>query len=285
MEEVIRMKDTVLLVGAGGIGQAIARRVSYGKKLVIVDINEETAKKVALDLYNSGFDTAYTICDLGSKDSILKLIDYAQSFGEITVLINAAGVSPSQAPIQKILQVDLYGTAVLLEEVGKVIKNGGSGIVISSQSGHRLKALSQQENEQLALTPTKDLLQLDLLKSIQNTLEAYQYAKRCNVLRVASEAINWGKRNATLNSISPGIIITPLANDELNGPRGENYKKMLELCPSHRAGTTDEVGELAAYLLSDKARFISGADFLIDGGTTASYWYGDLSYMRNNMGN
>lgn len=278
------MKDVVVLIGAGSIGQAIARRVSYGKHLVVADLKEEYAQRVALELTNAGFETSTVTADLSSRESILNVIAHAQQFGKITNLINAAGVSPSQAPIEVVLKVDLYGTAVLLEEFGKVIAENGSGIIISSQSGYRLGALTQEQNELLALTPTEELLKLDMLQNIQNTLEAYQYSKRCNVLRVAAEAVKWGKKNARINSISPGIIITPLANDELNGPRGANYKKMLDLCPSRRAGTPDEVGDLAAYLMSEKAGFITGADFLIDGGTTASYWYGDLQYMRSTMG-
>lgn len=278
-------KDVVVLIGAGGIGQAIIRRVGYGKHVVIADLLEKNSSKLAELLYNSGFETSYTQTDLASKESILNLINHAREYGDIAGLVNAAGVSPSQAPIEDILKVDLYGTSVLMEEFGKVIKEGGSAVMISSQSGHRLRALSQEENEQLALTPCEELLSLEMLNKIENTLEAYQYAKRCNVLRVQSESVKWGRKNARINSISPGIIITPLANDELNGSRGDNYRKMINLSPVHRAGTTDEVGELAAFLMSEKAGFITGSDFLIDGGTTASYWYGDLQYMRNEMGN
>ncbi|MBQ6773169.1 MAG: SDR family oxidoreductase [Synergistaceae bacterium] len=273
-------KDVVVLLGAGSIGQAIARRVGAGKHVVLADLKQDNAERSAKILEDAGFETSTISTDLGSKDSILKLIEHALTFGEVKNLINAAGVSPSQASVQDILRVDLYGTAVLLEEFGKIIGENGSGVVISSQSGHRLGALPEEQNEQLAASPVEELLNLPFIKSINDTLKAYQYSKRCNVLRVMFEATRWGKRNATINSISPGIIITPLANDELHGPRAEGYLKMLRLCPAGRAGTPDEVGDLAEFLMSSRGRWISGSDFLIDGGTTASYWYGDLQYLK-----
>jgi len=275
-----KKKDVVVLVGAGSIGQAIARRVGAGRHVVLADLHQENADTAAKVLVDAGFEVSAISVDISSRESILKLIEHAKEFGPITNLINAAGVSPSQAPVAVILKVDLYGTAVLLEEFSKAIADGGSGIIISSQSGHRLGALSDEENMQLATTPTEELLELPFIKDITDTLKAYQYSKRCNVLRVMYEATRWGKRGATINSISPGVIITPLANDELNGPRGEGYRKMLSLCPAGRAGTTDEVGELAEFLMSKRGRFVTGADYLIDGGTTASYWYGDLQYLK-----
>ena len=273
-------KDVVVLIGSGQIGQAIARRVGSGRHIVLADLKQEHADQAARVLENTGFTTSTLAVDISSRSSILGLIDHAQQFGAIKYLINAAGVSPSQASVETILNVDLYGTAVLLEEFGKVIEADGSGIIISSQSGHRLGALPQEETDQLAMTPTEELLDLPFLKAINDTLKAYQYSKRCNVLRVMAEANNWGKRGATVNSISPGIVITPLANDELNGPRKEGYRKMLSLCPAGRAGTPDEIGDLAEFLMSHKGRFISGSDILIDGGTTASYWFGDLQYLN-----
>ena len=273
-------KDVVVLIGSGQIGQAIARRVGSGRHIVLADLKQEHADQAARVLENTGFRTSTLAVDISSRSSILGLIDHAQQFGAIKYLINAAGVSPSQASVETILNVDLYGTAVLLEEFGKVIEADGSGIIISSQSGHRLGALPQEETDQLAMTPTEELLDLPFLKAINDTLKAYQYSKRCNVLRVMAEANNWGKRGATVNSISPGIVITPLANDELNGPRKEGYRKMLSLCPAGRAGTPDEIGDLAEFLMSHKGRFISGSDILIDGGTTASYWFGDLQYLK-----
>ena len=257
---------------------AIARRMGYGLKIVIGDKNKTNAEAIAKTMNEAGFDAVPVEMDLSSRSSILALIAEAQKYGKISMLVNAAGVSPSQASIETILKVDLYGTAVLLEEVGKVIKPGGVGVTISSQSGHRMPALTPEEDEQLATTPTEQLLSLDILQpqNIRDTLHAYQMAKRCNVNRVMAEAVKWGERGARVNSISPGIIVTPLALDEFNGPRGDFYKNMFAKCPAGRPGTADEVANVAELLMSSKGAFITGSDFLIDGGATASYFYGPL---------
>lgn len=272
------MQDVMLLIGAGQIGLAIARRMGAGKKIIIGDkslINAQTITKI---MREAGFDATASETDLASRASIVNTIATAQKYGAITTLINAAGVSPSQASIETILQVDLYGTAVLLEEVGKVIKAGGAGITISSQSGHRLAVLGAGIDAQLATTPAEELLKLEVLQpqNIKDTLHAYQLAKRCNVKRVMAEAVKWGHKGARINSISPGIIVTPLALDEFNGPRGEFYKNMFAKCPAGRPGTADEVANVAELLLSRQGAFITGADFLIDGGATAAYFYGPL---------
>ena len=272
------MQDVILLTGAGQIGLAIARRMGHGKKIVVSDKNINNAQTVTKIMAEAGFDAVAVEADISSRKSILNMIAAAQKYGEIAMLINAAGVSPSQASVETILKVDLYGTAVLLEEVGKVIKAGGTGVTISSQSGHRMAALGAETDEQLAVTPAEELLQLEVLKAanIKDTLHAYQMAKRCNVKRVMAEAIKWGVKGARINSISPGIIVTPLALDEFNGPRGEFYKNMFAKCPAGRPGTADEVANVAELLLSQQGAFITGADFLIDGGATAAYFYGPL---------
>lgn len=271
-------KEVMILTGAGQIGMAIARRIGYGMKIILGDKSLKNAEAIAETMDKAGFDTVAVEMNLASRESILSLISEAQKHGEIAMLINAAGVSPSQASIETILKVDLYGTAVLLEEVGKVIKNGGTGVTISSQSGHRMPALSPEVDEQLATTPTEQLLALDVLQpaNIRDTLHAYQMAKRCNVKRVMAEAVKWGERGARINSISPGIIVTPLALDEFNGPRGDFYKNMFAKCPAGRPGTADEVANVAELLMRPQGAFITGADFLIDGGATASYFYGPL---------
>lgn len=257
---------------------AIARRVGYGKKIVIGDKKIENANDIAKIMNDAGYDVYAMEMDLSSRESILNIIAKAKEYGDITMLVNAAGVSPSQASIETILKVDLYGTAVLLEEVGKVIAKGGVGVTISSQSGWRMPQLTQEEDFLLATTPTEDLLNLEILneKNIKDTLHAYQMAKRCNEKRVMAEAVKWGERGARINDIAPGIIVTPLAIDEFNGARGDFYKNMFAKCPVSRPGTADEVANIAELLMSDKGAFITGSTFLIDGGATSSYYYGPL---------
>ena len=272
------MKDVMLLTGAGQIGMAIARRMGYGKKIVVGDKSMENAETIAATMNSAGFDVVPMEIDLSSRPSILNMIAQAQQYGEISMLVNAAGVSPSQASIETILKVDLYGTAVLLEEVGKVIKQGGVGVTISSQSGWRMPALSAEDDRLLATTPVEELLNLDILQPghIRDTLHAYQMAKRCNEKRVMAEAVKWGEKGARLNDIAPGIIVTPLAIDEFNGPRGDFYKNMFAKCPAGRPGTADEVANVAELLMSDRGAFITGSTILIDGGATSSYFYGSL---------
>ena len=271
-------KEVMLVTGAGQISMAIARRVGFGKKIILGDKRIENANAIAKTMNEAGFDVVPFEMDLSSRESILAIIAEAQKYGEIKYLVNGAGVSPSQAPIEVVLKVDLYGTAVLLEEVGKVIAPGGSGVTISSQSGWRMPALTAEEDAQLATTPTEELLSLPLLQkeNVRDSLHAYQLAKRCNEKRVMAECVKWGERGARLNDIAPGIIVTPLAIDEFNGPRGDFYKNMFAKCPAGRPGTADEVANMAALLMSDAGAFITGSTILIDGGATASYFYGPL---------
>jgi len=273
------MAEVVVVVGAGLIGQAIARRISAGKHVVLADLRRANADGAAEVMLNAGFDVSTATVDVSSRESVQALVETAVALGDITGVIHAAGVSPSQASPAAILSVDLYGTALVLEEFGNVVARGGAGVVIASMSGHRLGALTAEQDAALATTPAEELLKLPMLQPDQVTdpLHAYQVAKRGNSLRVMAEAVRWGKRGARINTISPGIIITPLARDELTGPRGEGYRRMLELSPAGRAGTPDEVGTVAALLMGSDGAFITGSDFVIDGGVTASYFYGALA--------
>ncbi len=273
------MSDVIVVIGAGQIGQAIARRVSAGKHVVLADLRKSNAEEAAEVLANAGFDVSTTTVDVSSRESVHALVQTATALGDVTGEIHAAGVSPSQATPEVILAVDLYGTALVLEEFGNIIAPGGSCVVIASQSGHRLGALTAQQDAALATTSADELRALPLLQpdQVADSLHAYQLAKRGNSLRVMAEAVRWGKRGARVNTISPGIIITPLARDELTGPRGDGYRRMIELSPVRRAGTPDEVGTVGALLMGPDGAFITGSDFLMDGGVTASYFFGELA--------
>ena len=273
------MGKVTVVIGAGAIGQAIARRISAGKHVLLADLQQENADAAAEALGNAGFEVSTAIVDVSSRETVHALVDAATGLGDVTGVIQAAGVSPSQASPATILAVDLYGTALVLEEFGNIVAPGGAGIVIASQSGHRLGALTAEQDAALAKTPTEELLTLPMLQSdqVEDPLHAYQLAKRGNSLRVMAEAVRWGQRGARINTISPGIIVTPLAKDELTGPRGEGYRRMIELSPAGRAGTPDEVATVAALLMGPDGGFITGSDFLMDGGVTASYFFGELA--------
>jgi NAD(P)-dependent dehydrogenase (short-subunit alcohol dehydrogenase family) len=273
------MSEVIVVIGPGSIGQAIARRVSAGKQVLLADLRQANADAAAEVLTNAGFEVSTATVDVSSRESVHALVRMATVRGDVTGVIHSAGVSPSQATPETILAVDLYGTAVVLEEFGNVIALGGAGVVIASQSGHRLGALTAEEDAALAMTPADELLALPMLQpdQVKDSLHAYQLSKRGNSLRVMAEAVRWGKRGARVNTISPGIIMTPLAKDELTGPRGEGYRRMIELCPAGRAGTPDEVGAVGALLMGPDGGFITGSDFLMDGGVTAAYRFGELA--------
>ncbi|MBU9399849.1 SDR family oxidoreductase [Burkholderia multivorans] len=273
------MKNVVVVIGPGQIGQAIARRVGVGKHVLLADRSEDNARAAADVLRNAGYAVSTATVDVSSRDAVQVLARTATDLGVVTGLIHAAGVSPSQASPETILKVDLYGTAVVLETFGDVIAEGGAGVVIASQSGHRLPPLTVEQNKALATTPVEQLLSLPFLQpdQVTDSLHAYQLSKRGNSLRVMAEAVRWGKRGARVNTISPGIIMTPLANDELTGPRGAGYRRMIDLSPVGRVGTPDEVAHVGALLMGPDGGFITGSDFLMDGGVTASYWFGELA--------
>ena len=273
------MTDVIVVIGAGSIGQAIARRVSAGKHVLLADLNQQNADAAAKVLNDAGFEVSTATVDVSSREAVHAVIQTVTALGDVTGVIHAAGVSPTQASPATILQVDLYGTALVLEEFGNVIARGGSCVVIASQSGHRLPALTAEQNAALATTPADELLTLPMLQpdQVRDSLHAYQISKRGNSLRVMAEAVRWGKRGARVNTISPGIIFTPLARDELSGPRGEGYRRMIEVSAAGRGGTPDEVGTVGALLMGPDGGFITGSDFLMDGGVTAAYWYGELA--------
>ncbi|ATF92538.1 3-alpha-hydroxysteroid dehydrogenase/carbonyl reductase [Cedecea neteri] len=271
--------DVIVVIGSGSIAQAIARRVGTGKHILLADITPEKSEAAQQTFLQAGFLVSTAVVDVRMRESIQMLVDHACSLGDVKGVIHTAGLSPSQASAQDILRVDLYGTAVVFEVFGQVIGTGGSGVAIGSQSSHRLDvdALTQAEADALATLPPEQLLELPLVKRVDDSLYAYQLSKRGNALRVMAEAVKWGRRGARINCISAGIVYTPLAYDELNSAeRGEFYRNMLAKSPAGRGGTPDEIGALAEFLFGPNGTYISGSDILMDGGVTAAYKYGDL---------
>ena len=275
----MKKENIIVVIGTGSIGQAIARRIGAGKHILLADIRQENNDAAAKILSEAGYTVSTEIVDISSRESVQSLVNKVSSKGKIEGLIVAAGVSPTQASPKKILEVDLYGTALVLEEFRTIIGNGGSGIVIASMAGHRLPPLTTEQNKALATAPVEELLHLSFLQpeTIENSSLAYMYSKRANSLRVTAEAVKWAKNGARLNTISPGIIITPLAYEELNGPLGDICRRMISTSPAGRAGTPDEVANVAALLMGPDGAFITGSDFLMDGGVTSAYWYGELA--------
>lgn len=271
-------KQVVVVIGVGGIGTAIARRQGIGKTLLLADFNEQALQAVAHGLRSASYVVETQIVDVSSRNSVRSLAQTAASLGEVLQVINSAGVSPNMAPVDRILAVDLYGTAVVFEEFERVIAPGGAGLVISSMAGHMMQALPAAQDHELAYTPADELLALPFLQAdaIPNTLVAYMLAKRGNNLRVQAAAMGWGERGARVNAISPGIIVTPLARHELESEIGDIYRAMVAASATKRLAPPDEIAIAASFLLGPDAGFITGSDLLIDGGVIAAMRAGKL---------
>ena len=273
------MRDVIVVIGAGQIGQAIARRVGFGKHILLADMRHDNANAAAEILANAGYEVSVAAVDASSREAVHALVETAAGLGDVAGLIHAAGVSPTQASPATILKVDLYGTALVLEEFGKSSPAAGPASSSHRSPGIAFPRSPSEQNKALATTPVEELLNLPFLQpdQVTDSLHAYQISKRGNSLRVMAEAVRWGRRGARINTISPGIIMTPLAKDELTGPRGEGYRRMIEVSAAGRAGTPDEVATVGALLMGPDGGFITGSDFLMDGGVTAAYWYGELA--------
>lgn len=271
-------KEVVVVIGAGGIGVAIARRQGFGKTVLLADFNEQTLAAAAEDMRNASYAVETHPVDVSSRASVQALASAAAALGSVVQVINTAGLSPNMAPVDRVLLVDLYGTAVVFDEFEKVIAPGGAGLIISSMAGHMMPALPAEQDHALIHTPTEELLGLPFLQSdvVPNSVVAYMIAKRANHLRVQASAMTWGERGARVNSISPGIIMTPLAQHELNSEIGDMYRAMMTASPSKRMAPPEEIAIAASFLLGPDAGFITGSDLLIDGGVIAAMRIGKL---------
>jgi NAD(P)-dependent dehydrogenase (short-subunit alcohol dehydrogenase family) len=271
-------KDVIVIIGAGGIGQAVARRQGFGKTVFLADISETVLKDAVTALEHASYKVASQSVDVTSRASVRALAEAAAALGNVTQVINTAGLSPNMAPPEKVLEVDLYGVALVFEEFERVIAPGGCGIVISSMAGHMPAPLPPEQEHALAFAPTEDLLALPFLSrdTVRDSMQAYGIAKKANHLRVQAASLSWGEKGARVNSISPGIIATPLAQHEMASESGPIYRAMIEASPVKRMASADEVASVAAFLLGPEASFITGSDLLMDGGVIPAMRAGRL---------
>ena len=264
-------KDVVVLLGAGSMGTAIVKRIGAGKTIFIGDISEKNLEERAKELRTGGYIVETQKVDALDRNSVEEFAKKASELGKVKYFIDTAGASPSQAKPEHIINLDLIATAEAIDIFANYIAEGGAGLIISSQTGYMMNFTPEVEKE-LALAPTDKLKDIEFLKkdAIVNSGTAYITAKRANHLRVrTAAATTWGDKRARINTISPGIIVTPLAYDEFNS-LGNTYQDMIASSPARRVGTSEEIARAAEFLLSDEASFITGTDLLIDGGVIAS---------------
>ncbi|HEX4864692.1 MAG TPA: SDR family oxidoreductase [Acidimicrobiales bacterium] len=266
------MQSRVLVViGAGGMGQAIARRVGSGNTVLLADVREDTLLTVGEALQNEGQNVITRLVDVSSPESVRDLAGTAATLGQVGQIAHTAGLSPVQASVPAILKVDLLGVALVLDEFGRVVADGGSGVVISSMAGHFAPPFSPELERAFSSTPPEEILSLPFLSEIDDPGTAYAIAKRANVLRVQAASTPWGKKGARVNSVSPGIISTAMGRQELSSENGQVMRTMIESSPSGRVGTPDDIASAAAFLLGAESSFITGTDLLVDGGVVASF--------------
>ena len=263
--------DVLVVIGMGGMGQAVLRRLGAGKKVLLVDFNEDLLESVMISAIGDGYDVVSAQVDVSSRESVQALAATARELGNVTGVVHTAGLSPVQAPVEAIWKVDLYGVAVVLEEFEKVIAPGGAGVVIASMAGYLGgSGIPADTLASLAAVPADDLLLIPFVAEIDNAGQAYSVAKRANQVRVQAASLRWGARGARVNSISPGVISTPMGQQELAGESGAQMRAMIEGSGTKRVGTPGDIANAAAFLLGSDASFITGTDLLVDGGVVAA---------------
>jgi NAD(P)-dependent dehydrogenase (short-subunit alcohol dehydrogenase family) len=271
--------EVLVVIGVGGMGRAIARRKGTGKAVLLADFDEATLETAAEVLTGEGHQVTAQRVDVASGESVAELAEAAAALGRVAQVVHTAGLSSGQAPASAILAVDLLGVALVLEEFGRVIAAGGAGVVIASMAGHTVPPLTAEQENALAVTPAQELLRLPFLDEpgIGGVGGTYGIAKRANQLRVQAASVAWGERGARLNSISPGIISTPMGQLELRAASGDMMRAMIEASAAGRLGTPDDIASAAAFLLGPESGFITGTDLLVDGGVIAALRSGRLN--------
>ena len=263
-------REVLTVIGVGGMGQAIARRLGSGKTVLLADYNEAALASVAESLSSDGHDVECRGVDVASAESVHGLAEYAAALGDVKQVAHTAGLSPGQASAEAILAVDLLGVALVLAAFGEIVAPGGAGVVIASMAGHLMPPLTAERERALAHNPPGELLHLDFISRITEPNFAYPIAKQANHLRVRAASAHWGRRGARINSISPGVISTPMGQQELASPVGDGMRAMVAASATGRLGTPDDIAAATAFLLGPDASFITGTDLLVDGGVIAA---------------
>lgn len=266
------MSDVLVVIGVGGMGETIARRLSPGRSVVLADFNDTLMSGVAEQMRVDGFDVATCAVDVSSRESVRTLARFAAERGPVTTVIDTAGLSPAQAPTEAILKVDLVGVALVLEEFAAVVAPGAVGVVISSSSAYLTPGFTPEQEAAIRTTAAEELLALEFFapEALGNAGMAYGKSKRANQIQVQEASATWGARGARVNSISPGVISTEMGRQELEAPSGAFMRAMVESSGTGRLGTPSDIADAVTFLVSPQATYITGIDLLVDGGNVAA---------------
>ncbi|WP_045877775.1 SDR family oxidoreductase [Pseudofrankia sp. DC12] len=270
----------VVITGLGGMGTAVARRLGCGSVVVLADVSSTVVGTVGRELRAEGYEIVEQPTDVSDAEAVAALADTASRLGRVGVVVHTAGLSPAQAPVNAILRVDLLGTALMLDAFAPVIAPGGAGVFIASMAG-ALAAQDPDFERRLATTPTESLLDLPELTAIVNQGHAYGIAKRANQVRVRAASLVWGRRRARVNTISPGIISTPMGAAELESASGDMMRGMIAASPMGRVGTPHDIAAAVEFLAGPHSTFVTGTDLLVDGGAVAALTAGPTSHAHD----
>lgn len=269
MSPQVPARNVLVVIGTGGMGLAVARRLAAGRRVLLADWSAPGLEATVGTLRGEGHEVEGHTVDVSQRDSVENLAVAAGAAGRVDAVVHTAGVSPVMATARQIYEVDLLGTAHVIDAFLPVASAGTSLVCVASMAGH-FASLSADLERHLATAPTDELLEHKEFDLESEPALAYVVAKRANQLRVQASAHAWGAKGARLNTISPGVISTPMGAQELQGPAGVHIQAMLDLSGARRAGTPDDIASAAAFLTGPDSAFITGNDLLVDGGTVSA---------------
>ncbi|NGO10281.1 SDR family oxidoreductase [Streptomyces sp. HC44] len=261
--------DVLVVTGAGGMGSAVARRLGSGRTVIVADASLAQLDRLVDALSSEGYAAQGVVTDVSDRKSVEKLAETASGEGRLAAVVHTAGVSPATGSAKTIFEVDLVGTVHVIDAFEKVAVRGTSLVCVSSMAGH-YASLSREEEAALATVPAEELMELDVVTAVgDNAAGAYVLSKRANHVRVQAAALAWNLRGARINTLSPGVISTAMAQAEAESETGAHMLQTLEACGAGRMGTTGEIADAAAFLAGPESRYITGTDLLVDGGQAA----------------